>query len=141
MCLESTQMLCTALNQVNIPTPYKSAHVKHPCTIWTSETRSNWNWLWVHAMALCSEYTKRYGKVHKCQAILTSIFHLGTHIPDGELTPFVNCAANQEYKVNYKHIKDVHKAYRLYLQERWLKDKIPPTRYKKPILLEEKYCV
>ena len=47
--------------------PYKKTHPKHPCNIWLRESFENYNWLCVHAMALCKEYTRRYNKVHKSQ--------------------------------------------------------------------------
>ena len=43
---------------------YKACHVNHPSTIWTRETSSNYEWLYTHFVALCDEYTHRYGKVH-----------------------------------------------------------------------------
>lgn len=43
---------------------YKAVHHYHPCTVWTCETNSNYNWHYKHFVALCDEYTYRYGKVH-----------------------------------------------------------------------------
>ena len=51
-------------------TPYRTAHGafrKHPCTQWAAESYWNLSWLISHGMALCDEYTARYGKVHACQ--------------------------------------------------------------------------
>ena len=48
-------------------TPYKTdkgAFRNHPCTIWAQQ---NWSWLIRHGLALCKEYTHRYGKVHSCE--------------------------------------------------------------------------
>ena len=50
--------------------PYKTdkgAFRNHPCTIWAMEHRLNTWWLLRHAIALCNEYTHRYGKVHSCE--------------------------------------------------------------------------
>ena len=43
---------------------YKAVHQKHPCVIWTGESKSNYDWHYRHFIALCNEYTFRYGKTH-----------------------------------------------------------------------------
>ncbi len=43
---------------------YKAVHFNHPCTVWTRENSSNYNWHYIHFVALCEEYTYRYGKIH-----------------------------------------------------------------------------
>ena len=46
-------------------TPYatdKGAFRNHPCTIWANETVANARWLIRHGLALCEEYSNRYGK-------------------------------------------------------------------------------
>ena len=63
MILESAQMLCSAYP--NGDAPYKRAFYNHPCTIWARESQENYEWLLNHAYAMCQEYTRRYGKVHK----------------------------------------------------------------------------
>ena len=53
--------------------PYKTskgAFSSHPCTIWANESLTNTWWLLKHGLALCAEYTHRYGKVHSCQKTL-----------------------------------------------------------------------
>src|SRR6056300_339103 len=52
----------------------KPAMLNHPSTIWARETKANFMWLYEHALALCEEYTFRYGKEHGTQKrILDSI--------------------------------------------------------------------
>ena len=70
MTLETAQMLCTVINELGGTSPYKSAHVNHPCSVWARETMGNFIWLWEHGMALAKEYTDRYGKVHKSEAVI-----------------------------------------------------------------------
>ena len=80
MPLESCQMLAIVASTKwghgfgKLPkldgTPYltdKGAFRGHPCTIWAQE---NYRWLIEHGLALCAEYTNRYGKVHSCQHTL-----------------------------------------------------------------------
>lgn len=43
---------------------YKASHVNHPSAIWCRESVANYNWLYDHFIALCDEYTQRYGKTH-----------------------------------------------------------------------------
>jgi hypothetical protein len=54
-------------------TPYRTAHGafrKHPCTMWAAATPYNLAWLIQHGLALCDEYTARYGKVHTCLDVI-----------------------------------------------------------------------
>jgi hypothetical protein len=68
MILESAQMLCTA-HHVNgtlllKSDIYKPAYKNHPSTVWVRESALHYNWLYMHFLTLCDEYTRRYGKVH-----------------------------------------------------------------------------
>ena len=48
---------------------YSSTHVNHPSAVWVRQSASNYKWLHSLLVALCKEYTYRYGKVHKCEQI------------------------------------------------------------------------
>ena len=53
--------------------PYRTAHGafrNHPCTQWAAEDKYNLAWLIEHGLALCFEYTARYGKVHTCLDVI-----------------------------------------------------------------------
>ena len=80
MPLETCQMLSIVASKkwghgfADLPrldgTPYKTekgAFRNHPCTIWAQQ---NWSWLIRHGLALCDEYTYRYGKTHSCEKTL-----------------------------------------------------------------------
>ena len=69
MILETAQLLYTA-HPVPRPGGYKPTHKNHPCAIWTRESLDNYLWACQLGLALCDEYTFRYGKVHKTQAHL-----------------------------------------------------------------------
>ena len=79
--------------------PWKLSHMRHPCTLWTNDSLSNYNWHWDLGVALCKEYTSRYQKTHKSEAVLD---WLGKNKPrlmiDKGLTPFAVCM-KEEYKV------------------------------------------
>ncbi|MDB4348005.1 pyrimidine dimer DNA glycosylase/endonuclease V [bacterium] len=42
----------------------KPAMLNHPSTIWARQSIANFHWLYQHGLALCEEYTLRYGKRH-----------------------------------------------------------------------------
>lgn len=80
MILETAQLLCSAIwicgyedanKEVN--PPYKLTHSNHPCAIWCRANKENWNWLKELGLALCEEYTFRYGKKHKTQSIIENL--------------------------------------------------------------------
>ena len=124
---ESAQMLATAIRLNGGPATYKVAHPNHPCTVWVRQSRNNYLWLFEHFLALIDEYKRRKNKEHACEAFILEFEYGIQFIPQGELTPFVNAAARSDMGISYKHIEDVHLAYKLYLIERWGLDKKEPT--------------
>jgi hypothetical protein len=70
MPLETAQMLCTAHREIDGDKYadevglYKRAYWNHPCTVWARESKLNYLWLYVHFLALGSEYKFRYGREH-----------------------------------------------------------------------------
>ena len=46
-------------NQYDENLLYKAVHMKHPCTLWTMESNSNYYWHWELFNALCDEYIHR----------------------------------------------------------------------------------
>lgn len=96
MILESAQMLSTAhrvldgkegkLQGYREAVLYKATHINHPCSVWTRKTSANYLWhvdLLTHMLA---EYTYRYEKVHKCQAMMVTLSLLPKNIEVGVLT-------------------------------------------------------
>lgn len=68
---------------------YAAVHVGHPCTQWSMESSDNYLWHYKHFIALCEEYTYRYGKVHKTNRDLgLELARLPQNIPQGKMTPF-----------------------------------------------------
>ena len=70
MPIETAQILCTVHWKKGNEAPYKPTHLKHPCTIWTGESIKNYNWVCELGIALCKEYTHRYGKRHKSEDVI-----------------------------------------------------------------------
>jgi hypothetical protein len=76
MILETAQLLSTAHHEVMGTTEaygvplYKPTHKNHPCAVWVRASRNNYHWAFDHFVALCEEYTRRYGKVHATETKL-----------------------------------------------------------------------
>ena len=74
MIIETCQLLCSAIFLVSgIQPPYKLTHPNHPSAIWTRKSKENWKWLHSLGLALCEEYTYRYGKIHATEAVLKDL--------------------------------------------------------------------
>lgn len=95
MPVEAVQMLTSACLRNGIQpnvitskgTVHKGGYHRHPCTVWAGDTVANAAWLWAWGMALCAEYTKRYGKVHFAQGQLDTLRKSIDDIQYGEFTP------------------------------------------------------
>jgi hypothetical protein len=123
MILESCQLLSTAVNFHSnnlMEGTYKTTHINHPSTIWTRQTRGNFDWLVQMTEELFIEYTRRYGKHHKSYPIFKRCKDCREVIPEGELTPFA-LAMPDEYKN-----QDAVVAYRTY----YLNDKKDFAKWK-----------
>lgn len=106
MCLETAQLLCTAIIESGGTAPYKSTHKNHPSAKWARQSKRNWKWLKRLGIALCREYTYRYDKEHKCEQIIRSL-----ECPDLPDVPFTR--PPQAMADEYKH-EDTLIAYRNY---------------------------
>ena len=106
MVLESAQLLCSGVILNGGTASYGLSHKHHPSTKWVAHSKENWLWLKAYALALCEEYTHRYGRIHKSQAIIEQID--GDCIPSRGFTQ-IPLAMPDIYKSN-----DVVKSYRDY---------------------------
>jgi len=91
MILESAQLLCTSHHMCpkhDLPEKfYKKTHYNHPSAIWARESVDNYKWLCDHAMALCEEYTYRYGKTHASRGVIQWCCDNIPDLPDVGPTP------------------------------------------------------
>lgn len=107
MCVEMLQMLGSAVIRhgatpdmmplTKKQTPLKGGYHSHPCTIFTGETKDNYNWVVRHALELCKEYTDKYNKIHFCEAGIRHLSNMVKLIPEGDLTHFA-LAMPDEYR-------------------------------------------
>ena len=117
----------------NHPVLYKSVMIKHPCTIWTCKSLENYDWHTEHALELCAEYTRRYGKTHATERLIQ---WCKKYIPmnwnerqtSKGLTPFAQ-AMPDHYKVS----GDAVQAYRNY----YIGDKARFAKWKESSLVPE----
>jgi hypothetical protein len=113
MILETAQLLSTVQWQSGREAPYKQTHVNHPCSVWARESLGNYMWLCELGLELCKEYTHRYGKVHKSEAIIRYLAEAPPSLSNKGMTPFAQ-AMPEECKAN-----DAVTAYRnYYIQEK-----------------------
>lgn len=104
LALETAQLLSTTMyiiNESENKNIYKMTHRNHPCAIWVRNSQENFKWTIEHGLELCYEYTRRYHKIHKSQAVIEYIqthFDI-TKIKKKQFTMPVICM-NDEYKIS-----------------------------------------
>tara|TARA_R110002050_G_scaffold75215_2_gene161327 strand:+ start:9313 stop:9876 length:564 start_codon:yes stop_codon:yes gene_type:complete len=118
MPTESMQMLSTILTNLNIDAPYKPVMLNHPCTIWARESKHNFLWLMEHTMALCKEYTVRYGRKHKVEETYNEyedkLYNASLLLPDIGLTEFAQAMPDECKR------ETITKSYQTYyLEKKW----------------------
>lgn len=110
-------------------TLYKACHFNHPSSIWSRESGANYRWHYRHFVALCDEYTHRYGKVHMTDTKLRYVLQaIPKNIPNIDRTPFkLAMGSNPECM-----LPDPVESYRRYYKTKrdrftmaWTKRKIP----------------
>lgn len=155
MILESGQMLCTAHRMLDGTMEmrksksgkrmvkyfkledeakedlfYKAVHHGHPCTVWTMESKDNYDWHYNHFLALCDEFRYRYGKTHETDRKLRyALVDAPKNIPTIPMTQFkLAMKSNPECMFP----EDPVKSYQLYYQTKqdrfqmaWTRRQIP----------------
>lgn len=127
MCLETAQILSTALNG-----PYRPTHRHHPAVLWAAADRRNQAWLVRHGIALCRTYTSAFGREHASLKVILQVAENNWLMPEqNALMPlpdaFNNSARNASIGLDFTFERQVTVAYRKYLNARWTTDKRAPT--------------
>jgi hypothetical protein len=52
---------------------YSATHINHPSAIWVRQSEQNYRWLFTLFCELLKEYTYRYGKLHACEKLVTTL--------------------------------------------------------------------
>ena len=99
--------------------PYKTekgAFRNHPCTIWANASLENTWWLLAHGLALCNEYSWRYGKIHSCEKTLEEATNIIPSAPPPYLPKSFTFAGPDEFK--YDTSIDTFTAYKRYISSK-----------------------
>jgi hypothetical protein len=90
---------------------YSATHINHPSAIWVRQSEQNYRWLFALFCELLKEYTYRYGKLHACEKLVTTLGRPPKNIdmdkPFTEPTP----AMPDDYKVAGDSIQSYHNYY------------------------------
>ena len=104
MPLETAQMLCTAHRELDgdeyadANGLYKRAYWNHPCTVWARQSSGNYDWLYLHFIALGMEYHYRYRRIHaSVEKLANALRKQPDNIHQGDMTPLAQ-AMPDEYK-------------------------------------------
>jgi len=132
MPLETAQLLCSAFEKGRAP--YKRTHYNHPCSIWTRISEKNFEWLVEHGLALCDEYTFRYGKVHKSRNVINWCSKNQSELEFKSIkkTPFTLCF-DKQYQIG-NAVKSYRRYYQAEKQEiaKWMKNRAQPKWFSVP---------
>lgn len=85
---EAVQMLCAVYRHyvpyflVANSELYASTHANHPCTKWVRSSSKHYAWLTLHAREMFAEYTRRFGKVHKSEAMFRRVSDIPFGMPE-----------------------------------------------------------
>lgn len=109
---------------------YGAVHQNHPCTKWTMVSNNNYTWHYIHFIALCDEYTHRYGKIHGTDSRLREVLRTPPrNIPIAPKTQFC-LAMHSRPECMFPH--DPVKSYRMFYQTKqerfnmvWSKREVP----------------
>jgi len=109
---------------------YKAAHVNHPSSIWTRESKENYIWHYELFLSLCNEYHYRYGKVHATEKKLQlALSNVPQNFLSAGKTPFkLAMKSNPECMFP----EDPVKSYRLFYQTKQSRFKMKWTKRNVP---------
>lgn len=107
---------------------YKASHINHPSAKWCRHTNSNYLWLHSLLVALCNEYTYRYGKIHKVETdgLMLKLSATPKNISIGDFSPPWR-AMPENAKVGNDTLASYHKYYIEYKNRfaKWTKREVP----------------
>lgn len=117
MLIEAVQLLCNAMPENQAP--YKRTHYNHPCSKWTRESASNWEWLNSLAWSMGQEYFKRFSKRHKSDIIREQIssWNVHTNLPCIGLTLWPQVMPEKYKSVQNNTVKVYRQYYAAKLKE------------------------
>lgn len=115
MPLETMGMLMFAFPEGETPKPNsrKNRHYIHPASIWARASLENFEWLLLHGLAQCEDYTRHYKRRHDSQSAIewaADNYRFLTFEKRG-LTPFARCFSSFKAQLD-STVPDTVEAYR-----------------------------
>lgn len=100
-------------NETPIPNPRSNRHYKHPSSLWARQSKENFEWLLLHGLAQCEEYTRRYKREHDSEKHIKWCEKNYSFLSFGSKgqTPFARCFSQYKEKLD-STINDPVEAYR-----------------------------
>jgi len=105
---------------------YKASHINHPSTQWVRENAIHYQYAYDMFVALCDEYTYRYGKVHLTDTKLRVILdEIPRNCPIGEWKEPPQCMPDDVKSEST--ITAYHKYYAIYKKDfaKWTEREVP----------------
>lgn len=94
---------------------YQVAHAKHPSTVWTLQSKANYDWHFILFKEMLNEFTNRYKKKHSSESILDFLSLAPANIPN---IPFDDNLP-QAMPNKYKHESSITAYRQYYVGEKW----------------------
>ena len=117
---------------------YKAVHHFHPCTVWTMETNNNYLWHYDHFIALCREYSYRYGKVHATEKLIPLLSNPPKNIKEGVKYYLTQFPLAMKSNPECMFPEDPVKSYRMFYQTKQDRFKMVWSKREVPCWFEEK---
>ena len=94
---------------------YSASHVNHPSAVWVRTSHYHYNWLHNLFGHLLTEYTFRYGKTHKCEALYEPLKRWPNNIPLVDFEQPPQCMPDDSKNIlssviAYRNYYKIHKA-------------------------------
>ena len=104
---------------------YKSTHNNHPVNVWVRQSHHNYQYVLDMLEQLLKEYTIRYGKTHKTQALLNSLRRYPANLAFKAFTEPSQCVADdckaQVTVAAYRKYYNIHKKH----MAKWKNGNVP----------------
>jgi hypothetical protein len=65
---------------------YSATHINHPSAIWVRQSQENYKWLFSLFIELMREYNYRYGKIHACMRLASTLKDSPNNISSANFT-------------------------------------------------------
>ncbi|KAH0572720.1 hypothetical protein SS50377_24833 [Spironucleus salmonicida] len=119
---------------------YKPAYLKHPCTIWCSQSLENFLWACEYGISLGKEFKSRYGKIHKSTIVVQKLKELSPStdvFPKQGLTDFAQAipdkykdqSAISAYRQYYRNDKRKFATWKTHNPPKWFNGELTDTSF------------